>query len=222
MLVATNRCNSLLRYDRMCHHRVAQVSQLFDDTEAQLGPVTDIVNCAGITGICSNLVDSDPETIQRVIDVNVCGSIFCSHEAVRRYLKHGGTTAIESGKYLIVRLFFFLGGNIVNISSGAATLGSPGEYVWYAASKGAIDTFTMGLAKEVAANNIRVNAVAPGLIETDIHKAMGRPNRIQDLFPSIPMQRVASPAEVAGPVLWLLSDVSSYVTGAILRVAGGR
>mmetsp|Transcript_7108 Transcript_7108/g.10028 ORF Transcript_7108/g.10028 Transcript_7108/m.10028 type:complete len:208 (+) Transcript_7108:287-910(+) len=192
MLVATNRCNSLLRYDRMCYHRVAQVSQLFDDTEAQLGPVTDIVNCAGITGICSNLVDSDPETIQRVIDVNVCGSIFCSHEAVRRYLKHGG-------------------GNIVNISSGAATLGSPGEYVWYAASKGAIDTFTMGLAKEVAANNIRVNAVAPGLIETDIHKAMGRPNRIQDLFPSIPMQRVASPAEVAGPVLWLLSDVSSYV-----------
>ena len=144
--------------------------------------------------------------LQRMFAINVFGSFTCAREAVKRMsTSHGGT-----------------GGVIVNLSSAAARLGAPGQYVDYAAAKGAIDTFTIGLAKEVAAEGIRVNAVRPGIIATDIHASGGQPDRARQLAPQVPMQRAGSADEVAQAIVWLLSEASSYTTGAILDVAGGR
>ena len=183
------------------------VVRLFDEATRQLGPVTHVVNNAGITGRSSRLDAAEAATFRACIDLNVTGAILVAREAVRRMApRHGGT-----------------GGAIVNISSAAANLGSPGEYVWYAASKGAIDSFTIGLAKEVAGDGIRVNAVAPGMIETEIHElSTGDVARKERIRPMIPMKRIGRPEEVAEAVLFLLSEASSYTTGAILRVAGGR
>jgi len=183
------------------------VIRLFDMATSQLGPITHVVNNAGLTGRSGRLDATDVSTLRTCIDLNVTGAMLVAREAVRRLApRHGGT-----------------GGAIVNISSAAANLGSPGEYVWYAASKGAIDSFTIGLAKEVAGDNIRVNAVAPGMIETEIHElSTGDVARKERIRPMIPMVRIGEPEEVAAAVMFLLSEASSYTTGAILRVAGGR
>jgi len=164
------------------------------------------VNNAGITGLAGRLDEMSAETLDRVLDINVRGLILASREAVKRMSTARGGT----------------GGGIVNISSTAATLGSAGEFVWYAASKGAVDSFTIGLAKEVATEGIRVNAVAPGMVATDIHRASGKPERIAEAGPGMPLGRAGEPAEIAAAVLWLLSEGASYTTGAILRVGGGR
>jgi NAD(P)-dependent dehydrogenase (short-subunit alcohol dehydrogenase family) len=183
------------------------VIRLFDMATSQLGPITHVVNNAGITGRSGRLDATDVSTLKACTDLNVTGAMLVAREAVRRLApRHGGK-----------------GGAIVNISSAAANLGSPGEYVWYAASKGAIDSFTIGLAKEVAGDNIRVNAVAPGMIETEIHElSTGDVARKERIRPMIPMARIGEPEEVAAAVMFLLSEASSYTTGAILRVAGGR
>jgi NAD(P)-dependent dehydrogenase (short-subunit alcohol dehydrogenase family) len=184
----------------------AEVERLFETVDRELGPVTALVNNAGLAGLVNRLDEVPSETVRTIVEVNVLGTIWCSRAAVRRMsTRHGGP-----------------GGAIVNISSGAATIGSPGEYVWYAAAKGAVDSFTLGLAKEVAGEGMRVNAVAPGFVKTEIHAASGMPDRIERGAPLVPIARAAEPEEVAEPVLWLLSDAASYVTGAILRVAGGR
>jgi NAD(P)-dependent dehydrogenase (short-subunit alcohol dehydrogenase family) len=182
------------------------VLHLFRECERALGPLTALVNNAGIVARQSRLEAMDAERLQRMFAINVVGAFLCAREAVRRMsTRHGGK-----------------GGAIVNISSGASRLGSPGEYVDYAASKGAIDTMTIGLAKELAADGIRVNCVRPGFVHTDIHASGGEPNRIERLRDSIPMKRGGDPEEVARAVLWLLSDEASYSTGAILDVTGGR
>ena len=147
------------------------------------------------------------ERIKRMFEVNVFGSFLCAREAVKRM-----STRYPGGE----------GGAIVNVSSAAARLGAPGQYVDYAAAKGAIDTFTIGLAKEVASEGIRVNAVRPGIIETDIHASGGLPNRVRDLAPLVPMQRAGSAHEVAESIIWLLSEKSSYTTGTLLDISGGR
>src|SRR5215469_2274158 len=184
----------------------ADVVRLFVDAERALGPITGLVNNAGITGGFARIEDVTAEAMERLWAVNLTGPILCAREAVRRMsTKHGGK-----------------GGAIVNISSLAARTGSAGEWVHYAASKGAIDTFTIGLAREVAREGIRVNAVAPGLVETGIHAANGEPGRLQRLNPTIPMARPGKPEEIAEAVVWLLSPASSYVTGSILEVGGGR
>ena len=184
----------------------ADVVRMFDTVDRELGPLDALVNNAGILMQQMPLRDMSAERINRVLSVNVTGSFLCAREAVRRMAVSAG------GK----------GGAIVNLSSLAATLGAPHEYIDYAASKGAIDTLTVGLAKEVAAESIRVNAVRPGIIDTEIHASGGEPDRINRVSPSIPMQRAGEPAEVANAVLWLLSEEASYVTGALLDVAGGR
>lgn len=183
-----------------------EVARLFDSA-GELGPITGLVNNAGITGPLGRLDAADVQTIRRVLEVNAIGALYCAREAVRRMSpRHGGR-----------------GGSIVTISSGAATLGSPGDYVWYAASKGAVDSMTIGLSKEVTGEGIRVNAVSPGLTETDLHAESSRaPDRVERLAPQVPMGRAGRPEEVANAVCWLLSDEASYVSGAILRVAGGR
>jgi NAD(P)-dependent dehydrogenase (short-subunit alcohol dehydrogenase family) len=186
--------------------RREEVAALFEAVDQRYGGLAGLVNNAGVAGRVSPLAEADPVTIDRVIDVNVKGTIWCSQEAVRRM-----STAL-GGK----------GGAIVNISSGSATIGSPGQYVWYAASKGAVDSLTMGLAKELAGEGIRVNAVAPGVVATDIHDDSGGPGRLAEMVAGLPMGRAAQPEEIAGAVLWLLSDEASYTTGTILRVAGGR
>lgn len=185
----------------------AEVAGLFSEAQAQLGPLDAVVISAGITGRASRLADAEPAVLQETIDINVMGALLCAREAVRRMARSRGGH----------------GGAIVSISSGAATLGSPSEFVWYAASKGAVDSLTIGLSKEVAGEGIRVNAVAPGLTDTELHaRSTGEPGRVQRMAPLIPLGRGASPEEIAEPVLWLLSDAASYVTGAIVRVAGGR
>lgn len=186
--------------------REEDILRLFKTAERELGPIRALVNNAAITGGFSRVDSVTAEALMRVMAVNVTGAFLCAREAVRRMSTlHGGT-----------------GGAIVNISSRAARTGSAGEWVHYAASKGAIDSFTIGLAREVATEGIRVNAVAPGLIETGLHAANGAPDRLQRLAGTIPMQRPGTPSEVAEAVLWLLSPAASYTTGAILEVGGGR
>ncbi len=185
----------------------ADVIAMFDETEKAFGPVDVLVNNAGIVAPVGPLVGMSAERIRRVFDVNVIGSYLCAREAARRMARSRG------GR----------GGVIVNISSAAATLGSPNEYVWYAASKGAIDAMTIGLSKELASDGIRVNAVSPGLIETEIHAlSTGDAARMERLKPMIPLERVGSAEEVAAAVLFLMSDEASYITGTNLRVSGGR
>jgi NAD(P)-dependent dehydrogenase (short-subunit alcohol dehydrogenase family) len=186
--------------------REQDIIRLFETAERELGPIKALVNNAGITGGFSRVDSVSASTLAQVMAVNVTGAILCAREAVRRMsTRHGGT-----------------GGVIANISSRAAHIGSAGEWVHYAASKGAIDSFTIGLAREVATEGIRVNAVAPGLIETGLHAANGAPDRLNRFTTTIPMQRPGTPLEVAEAVLWLLSPAASYTTGAILEVGGGR
>ena len=183
-----------------------QVEQLFEQASSALGPITGLVNSAGLTGPSGTLSETTVAAIERVINVNVLGTILCSREALRWMARSAGGE----------------GGAIVNLSSVAAEIGSPGEFVWYAATKGAVDSFTVGLAREVGDDGVRVNAVAPGLIETDIHETAGKPNRAQEMAPAVPMRRPGSAEEAAEPILWLLSEAASYVTGAVIRVSGGR
>jgi NAD(P)-dependent dehydrogenase (short-subunit alcohol dehydrogenase family) len=184
----------------------ADVVRLFELVDAKLGPVTALVNNAGILERQARVEHMDAARLTRVFAANVFGSFFCAREAVRRMSSlHGGS-----------------GGSIVNVSSRASRLGSPNEFVDYAAAKGAIDTFTIGLAKEVATEGIRVNAVRPGVIYTEIHASGGEPNRVERVKGSVPMQRGGQPEEVARAILWLLSDEASYTTGALLDVSGGR
>lgn len=184
----------------------AQVLAMFRRIDAKLGPLGGLVNNAGVVDVSARIDEMDMARWRRMFDINVLGSLLCAREAVRRMSsRHGGE-----------------GGAIVNVSSAAARLGSPGQYVDYAAAKGAIDAFTIGLAKEVAAEGIRVNAVRPGLIETDIHASGGLPNRVQDLQHLVPMQRGGSADEVAEAIVWLLSDAASYTTMSLLDVSGGR
>jgi NAD(P)-dependent dehydrogenase (short-subunit alcohol dehydrogenase family) len=182
------------------------VVNLFQESDRSLGRLTALVNNAGIVERQSRVEAMDAARLQRMFATNLIGPFLCAREAIKRMsTKHGGK-----------------GGAIVNVSSGAARLGSPGEWVDYAASKGAIDTMTIGLAKELAAEGIRVNCVRPGFVNTEIHAAAGEPNRIERLRDGIPMKRGGEPEEVARAILWLLSDEASYSTGSILDVTGGR
>jgi NAD(P)-dependent dehydrogenase (short-subunit alcohol dehydrogenase family) len=183
-----------------------EVVTLFEEVDETFGRITALVNNAGILEKQSVVADMDAACLQRIFATNVIGTFLCAREAVKRMAKkYGGN-----------------GGVIVNISSKAAAHGSPFEYVDYAATKGAVDTFTVGLAKEVAAEGIRVNAVRPGVIETEIHASGGEPGRVARIAPSLPMQRGGTADEVADAIMWLLSDESSYVTGALIDVTGGR
>jgi NAD(P)-dependent dehydrogenase (short-subunit alcohol dehydrogenase family) len=184
----------------------AQVMAMFERIDAKLGRLTALVNNAGVVDRTARVDEMDVARLERMLRINVVGSFVCAREAVRRMsTAHGGA-----------------GGSIVNVSSVAARLGAPGQYVDYAASKGAIDTFTVGLAKEVADEGIRVNAVRPGLIDTEIHASGGLPRRAFDLAPTVPMKRVGRAEEIASAIVWLLSDEASYATGALLDVTGGR
>lgn len=184
----------------------ADVMRLFARVDEQLGPVTALVNNAGILERQMRVEQMDAERLHRVLTTNVIGSFLCAREAIRRTsTRHGGQ-----------------GGAIVNVSSVAARLGAPDEYVDYAAAKGAIDSFTLGLAKEVAGEGIRVNAVRPGVIYTEIHASGGEPDRVERVKASVPMRRGGQPEEVARAILWLLSPEASYTTGALLDVTGGR
>jgi NAD(P)-dependent dehydrogenase (short-subunit alcohol dehydrogenase family) len=184
----------------------SQVLALFAAVDAQLGRLTALVNNAGVVDVSARLTEMSVARLRRMFDINVIGSLVCAREAVRRMsTRHGGA-----------------GGAIVNVSSAASRLGSPGQYLDYAAAKGAIDAFTLGLAKEVAAEGIRVNAVRPGLIETDIHASGGIPDRVRQLAHLVPMQRGGSAEEVAEAIVWLLSPQASYTTMSLLEVSGGR
>lgn len=184
----------------------SQVTAMFEVIDARLGKVTALVNNAGVVDVAARVENMTLERLKRMFDINVFGSFLCAREAIRRMsTRHGGS-----------------GGAIVNVSSVAARLGSAGQYVDYAAAKGAIDSFTIGLAREVAQDRIRVNAVRPGIVDTDIHASGGQPERALQLAASIPMQRAATAQEIAQSIVWLLSDQSSYTTGALLDVSGGR
>ena len=184
----------------------ADVVRLFETVDRDLGRVTALVNNAGILERQMRVEDMNAGRLQRILVTNVIGSFICAREAIRRMsTKFGGT-----------------GGAIVNVSSAAARLGSPNEYVDYAASKGAIDTMTIGLSKEIGPDGIRVNAVRPGVIDTEIHASGGEPGRVERLKSAIPLKRGGQAEEVANAILWLLSDEASYTNGAIIDVTGGR
>ena len=184
----------------------AQVLAMFATLDGELPPLGALVNNAGVVDLPTRVDAISVERLQRMFAINVFGSFVCAREAVKRMsTRHGGA-----------------GGAIVNLSSAAARLGAPGQYVDYAAAKGAIDTFTVGLAKEVATEGIRVNAVRPGIIATEIHASGGVPDRVQQMTPQVPMQRAGSAEEVAQAIVWLLSDDASYTTGAVIDVTGGR
>jgi NAD(P)-dependent dehydrogenase (short-subunit alcohol dehydrogenase family) len=182
------------------------IVRLFETAERELGPIQGLVNNAGVTGGFARVETVTAQALAKTFAVNVVGAILCAREAVRRMSTRNGGT----------------GGAIVNVSSLAARTGAAGEWVHYAASKGAMDSFTIGLAREVASEGIRVNAVAPGLIATGLHAANGAPDRLDRLAASIPMNRPGTAAEVAEGVLWLLSPAASYTTGSILDIGGGR
>ena len=184
----------------------SQVLAMFDKVDSKLGRLTALVNNAGVVDVASRVDAMSVARLQRMFNTNILGSFVCAREAVKRMsTRHGGA-----------------GGCIVNVSSAAARIGSPGQYVDYAASKGAIDTFTLGLAKEVALEGIRVNAVRPGIIDTDIHASGGQPDRARQVAPQVPMQRPGTALEVAQAILWLMGNDASYTTGTLLDVAGGR
>jgi NAD(P)-dependent dehydrogenase (short-subunit alcohol dehydrogenase family) len=183
-----------------------QVLAMFERLGAELGPLRGLVNNAGVVDVAARLDEMSVARWRRLFDVNVIGSLLCAREAVKRMSsRHGGA-----------------GGAIVNISSASSRLGSPGQYVDYAASKGAIDSFTLGLAREVAAEGVRVNAVRPGLIDTEIHASGGQPDRARQVGPLAPIKRAGTAMEVAQAIVWLLSPEASYTTGAVLDVSGGR
>lgn len=184
----------------------AQILTMFEKVDAKLGRLSALVNNAGVVDQTERVDGMSVERLKRMFDINVIGSFVCAREAVKRMsTRYGGE-----------------GGGIVNVSSAASRLGSPGQYVDYAAAKGAIDVFTIGLAKEVAAEGIRVNAVRPGIIDTEIHASGGLPNRVRDVTPQVPMQRAGTAEEVAESIVWLLSEKSGYTSGALLDIAGGR
>lgn len=184
----------------------AQVLAMFEKVDAKLGRVTALVNNAGVVDTTQRIDEQSLARWRRMFEINVYGTLLCAREAVRRMsTRHGGS-----------------GGAIVNVSSVAATIGAAGQYVDYAAAKGAVDVFTLGLAREVATEGIRVNAVRPGIIDTDIHASGGQPGRAQRLAPQIPLQRPGTAQEVAHAIVWLLSAEASYATGSILDVTGGR
>ena len=184
----------------------AQVVRLFEAVDAKLGRIDGLVNNAGVVDMPARVDEMTVARLERMWTTNITSSFVCAREAVKRMsTRYGGT-----------------GGSIVNLSSAAARLGSPGQYVDYAASKAAIDAFTLGLAKEVAAEGIRVNAVRPGIIDTDIHASGGQPDRAAQVAPLVPMQRAGTAHEVAQAIVWLLSEASSYTTGSTVDVTGGR
>lgn len=184
----------------------AQVLAMFAAIDAKFGRLDALVNNAGVVDMTARLDEMSVTRLKRMFDINVIGSLVCAREAVKRMSTRYGHS----------------GGGIVNLSSAAAKIGSPGQYLDYAASKGAIDTFTLGLAKEVAAEGIRVNGVRPGIIDTDIHASGGIPDRAAQMAPQVPMRRAGSADEVANAIVWLLSDAASYVTGTTIDVTGGR
>ncbi|MET8634759.1 glucose 1-dehydrogenase [Streptomyces sp. NPDC004096] len=179
------------------------VDRLFETAARELGAVTGLVNNAGVTSPPGRLVDADTADLRRVVEVNLLGVLLCSRRAARMMIRRKS-------------------GVIVNVSSAAATLGSPGEYVHYAASKAAVDALTVGLAKELGPDGIRVNAVSPGIVDTEIHAAMGDPERPRRVAPTVPLGRPGRAEEIAAAICWLISPESSYTTGAVLRVSGGR
>ncbi|MFH9982332.1 SDR family NAD(P)-dependent oxidoreductase [Streptomyces sp. NPDC017179] len=181
----------------------ADVERLFAMAEERLGPVTGLVNNAGVSGPLGRLADTDTADLRRVVEVNLLGTLLCSRRAAQLMVPRKN-------------------GVIVNVSSAAATLGSPGEFVHYAATKAAVDAFTVGLAKELGPDGIRVNAVAPGMIDTQMHTAMGDPDRVRRAAGNIPLGRAGRAEEIAAAVAWLMSPDASYTTGAVLRVSGGR
>ncbi|MEY4757200.1 MAG: hypothetical protein RJA34_2098 [Pseudomonadota bacterium] len=184
----------------------SQVMAMFEKVDAKLGGLSALVNNAGVVDVACRVDAMDLTRLKRMFDTNVLGTFVCAREAVRRMsTRHGGT-----------------GGCIVNVSSVAARLGGAGQYVDYAATKGAIDSLTVGLAKEMALEGIRVNAVRPGIIDTDIHASGGQPDRARLMAPQVPVQRPGTAMEVAQAIVWLLSDEASYTTGSVLDVAGGR
>ena len=183
-----------------------QVQRLFERVDAELGPLTALVNNAGITGKAGRLDSYDAPTMRRIIDVNVIGALLCAQQAVRRMSTQRGGS----------------GGAIVNVSSIAAQLGGAGNWIPYAAAKGALNTITVGLAREVAAEGIRVNAVMPGLIDTEIHAEAGVADRLQKVIAQVPMGRIGTPQECAEAIAWLLSGEAAYMTGAVLPLTGGR
>ncbi len=185
--------------------REDEVEHLFATAVEQLGPVTGLVSNAGVTAHIGDLAETPVDVIREVVDVNLVASILCARQAARLMsVRRGGG-----------------GGSIVNVSSAAATLGSPHEYVHYAAAKAGVEALTMGLSKELADDGVRVNAVAPGIVRTGIHAAAGQPGREDRLASRIPLGRAAEPAEIAPAIVWLMSGEASYVTGAVVRVAGG-
>jgi glucose 1-dehydrogenase len=181
----------------------ADVERLFDVTRERLGPVTGLVNNAAVTGPLGRFTDTATDNLRRVVDVNLMGVLLCSRRAAQLMADRGS-------------------GVIVNVSSAAATLGSPGEYVHYAATKAAVDALTVGLAKELGPDGVRVNAVSPGAVDTEMHAAMGDPDRAFRVGASVPLGRPGRAEEIAAAIAWLMSADASYTTGAVLRVAGGR